>query len=299
VLFEGEAAAELMAQVLADTVRLQRRPFAAPGTDTPAMPESVWASRIGSKVMPDWISLVDDPQQKTFQGSTLAGQYDFDDEGVPGERVAIVDHGILKNFLLSRTPVRTFHTSNGHGRLPSGLGGSTSAIGNLFVQVNGGLPEKDLRTQLLRRVNRSGLKYGIVIRRIDFPFSGDMEELQSLGQQMQKGGFVRTVSPPLLAYRVYPDGREELRRGLRFREFSAKDLRDVSAASNRSYVFNYVNNGSSWNVADTGSNAVTSSVICPSLLFEGVDLARAENEAGKLPLVPSPPVTGVSAGDVH
>jgi hypothetical protein len=105
---------------------------------------------------------------------------------------------------------------------------------------------------------------------------------------MQKSGFSRTLNAPLLAYKVYPDGREELVRGLRFGEFSAKDLRDIAAVSSRRYVFNYVNNGSSLNLADAASAATSSSVIAPSMLFDSVDLTPAESEGGRPPTVPPP-----------
>ncbi|MBV9939799.1 MAG: hypothetical protein JO150_14935, partial [Acidobacteriaceae bacterium] len=71
-------------------------------------------------------------------------------------------------------------------------------------------------------------------------------------------------------------------------DFSAKDLREIAGASDHSFAFNYVNNGSSFNIADTGSDATTSAVICPSLLFDNVELARAENEGSRLPVVPPP-----------
>jgi hypothetical protein len=107
-------------------------------------------------------------------------------------------------------------------------------------------------------------------------------------RQLQRNGYARTLAQPLLAYRVYPDGREELVRGLRFSEFSAKDLRDVEAASDRPYVYNYINTGSSLNIADLRSEIVPSSVVCPSLLLESVELARADNEGDPAPLVPPP-----------
>lgn len=109
-----------------------------------------------------------------------------------------------------------------------------------------------------------------------------------MARQLQRNGYTRTLDSPLLAYRVYMDGHEELVRGVRFKEFSAKDLRDVDAASDHPYVLNYVNNGSGFNLLDAGGDATSSSVICPSLLFDSVDLARVEEEAGRLPLV-SPP----------
>lgn len=134
----------------------------------------------------------------------------------------------------------------------------------------------------------AGLKYGLIVRRMDFPSTSNFQELQSLARQMQKSGFSRTLNAPLLAYKVYPDGREELIRGLRFGEFSAKDLRDIAAVSSRRYPFNYVNNGSSLNLADAASDATSSSVIAPSMLFDSVDLAPAESEGGRLPTVPAP-----------
>ncbi len=136
VLFEQEAAAQLMAQVLTDAIRLQRKPISPPGANARGSDplESVWASRIGAKVLPEWMSVTDDPHQAQFQGTAFGGHYDVDDEGVPAERVAIVEKGVLKHFLLSRQPARTFNASNGHGRLPGAFGSEAAVIGNLFVQ---------------------------------------------------------------------------------------------------------------------------------------------------------------------
>lgn len=293
VLFEGEAAAAMMAQVLTDALRLPRKPLAPPGSNSPAtqMIESVWATRVGSKVMPEWLSVTDDPLQEKFNGSVLAGQYRVDDEGVPAQPLVLVDKGVLKNFLLSRQPVRKFNGSNGHGRLPGRFGNQEAVIGNLFVEAQGGVPEERLRAQLMEKVKTAGLKYGLVIRRLDFPSTSNFQELQALARQMQKSGFTRTLNAPLLAYKVYPDGHEELVRGLRFGEFSAKDLRDIAAASDQRYVLNYVNNGTSLNMADVASDATSSSVIAPSMLFDSVELTPAENEAGRLPTVPPPSLT--------
>ena len=290
VLFEQEAAAEMMAQVLTDAIRLQRKPFAPPGSQNRGLQilESVWASRVGSKVLPDWLSIVDNPVETKFNGETLAGQYEVDDEGVPAQAVTIVDKGTLKGFLFSRQPIGSFDVSNGHGRLPGGYGSEAAAIGNLFVKADQSVSEAELKNKLIQKVKSAGLKYGLIIRRMDFPSTATYQELESMARQLQKSGYARTVNTPLLAYRVYPDGHEELVRDLRFREFSAKDLRDIDAASDRPYVLNYVNNGSSFNWAEMESDATTSSVICPSLLFDSIDLARAEEESNRLPIVPPP-----------
>ena len=290
VLFAGEAAPEMMAQALTDTIRLPRKPLAPPGANGQEgqVIESVWASRIGSKVLPDWMSLTDDPSQQRINGQTLVGHYDVDDEGVLAQRVALVDKGVLKTFLFSRQPVRTFAASNGHGRLPGAYGNSSAVIGNLFVTASTAVPEDQLKAQLLEKVRTAGLKFGLIIRKIDFPSTANLQELESLARQLQKGGFSRTLNAPILIYKIYPDGHEELVRGLRFREFSAKDLRDIAGAGDKPYVLNYVNNGFSFNLAGYGSDATTSSVICPSLLLDNVEFVKAEDDAGRPPLVPSP-----------
>ncbi len=290
VIFEQEAAAQMMAQVLTDAVTLHRKPLAPPGASfrAPQVLDSVWASRLGSKVMPDWITVFDDPTQEQYQRAPLAGHYTVDDEGVPAQRVSLVEKGTLKGFLLSRLPVRTFNASNGHGRLPGAFGSEEAVIGNLFVETSQPVAETQLKVKLLERVMAAGLKYGLIVRRLDFPSTATLGELQSMARQLEDSGSARTLDQPLLAYRVYPDGREELVRGLRFREFSAKDLRDIEATSNQPYVLNYVNNGSSLNFADMRNEITSSSIVCPSLLFDSVELTRAENEVGSPPIVPPP-----------
>ena len=290
VLFEGEAAAEMMAEVSTDTVILHRKPVAPPGANEAALQilDSVWSSRVGAKVAPEWLSAFDDPLAKEYRGHDLGGHYTVDEEGVQAERVQLVDQGTFKGFLLSRVPVRKWSGSNGHGRLPGPFGSEQAVIGNLFIQTSQSVTENELKARLLEKVKAAGLKYGLIVQRLDFPSTAPLNELQGLARQAQNSGYARTLNQPLLTYRVFPDGREELVRGLRFREFSAKDLRDVEAASDQPYVLNYSNNGSSLNIADMSSDAVISSVICPSLLFDGIELARAEKEGGAAPLVPPP-----------
>ncbi len=293
VLFDQEAAAQMMASVMSDAARLHRKPLAPPGAHEPQVMESVWAGKVGAKVLPEWMSLVDDPSVQDAQGVALVGAYTVDDEGVKAQKVTIVEKGTLKGFLTSRQPVRDVDSSNGHGRLPGGFGAQEGVIGNLFVQAQETTPEAQMKAKLIEKVKASGNKFGLLIRRIDFPFSADVDELQSMARQLQKDGYARTLSSPVLAYRVYPDGREELVRGLRFKEFSAKDLRDIDLASDHPYVLNYMNNGSAFNFADISTDATTSSVICPSLLFDSLELARAENESGKQPIVPAPALVAV------
>jgi len=289
VLFEQEAAAQMMASTLTDAIRLQRKPIAPPGSNNPGTTlESVWSTKMGSKVLPEWLSVIDDPSKEQFHGKVLVGAYKIDDEGVPAQRVVLVQNGVLKGFLSSREPVKTIDASNGHGRLPGAFGSEEAVASNLFVEASSTVKEKEMKAKLLERVKTAGLKYGILIRRLDFPSTAGASELQSMGRQMQKGGYSRSLNSPLLAYRVYLDGHEELVRGLRFKDFSAKDLRDISLASDQPFAFAYVSNGSSFNHTDSGSSATTISVIAPSLLFDSLDMAQADSEPGKLPAVSAP-----------
>lgn len=295
VLFEHEAAAQLMAEVLADASRLERRPITPPElANRLRILDSVWQARQGSKVGPDWLTVIDDPAQTRAEGVVLAGQYDVDEEGVQAKRIVLVQNGTLKDFISTRQPGREGQISNGHARLPGQFGAELATFGNVFVQAEGGVSEAQLKAKLLENVKSSNLKYGLIIRRLDFPATAGIDDLRNMMSQLQKTGVSRTLTTPLLTYKVYPDGHEEPVRGLRFKEFSAKDLRDMEAASDRPYVLNYVNNGTSFNYADSGTGATTSSVICPSLLFYTVDLDRAQDETGKPPEVPPPSLVAAS-----
>jgi hypothetical protein len=288
VLFENQAAAELMAQVLNDAVRLRRKPVAPPESAPRSALDSVWASRLDTRVAPDWLTIIDDPTRQTAFGKGLAGFYEVDDEGVSAAKVTLVQNGVLKAFLMTRQPIRTFTASNGHGRLPGTYGGETPVIGNLFIQASQQTPQFAMKAKLLERIQKSGLKYGMRIQSLDFPSTADLQDLEDIVREMQKNGYARTITAPLLAYKVYPDGHEELVRGARFHEFSAKNLRDLELASDTPYVLNYVNNGNPFNIPGSASDATTSSVICPALLIEDVEMGHTESESTKPPLVPPP-----------
>lgn len=288
VLFEAQAAAQLMAELMTDAARLHRKPVMPPSSNAETPAESVWATRAGTSVAPAWLSIEDDPRETSFEGKTLAGHYEVDDEAVPAQPVSIVEKGILKGFLMSREPVRNWNGSNGHGRLPGPYETELAVIGNLFVKAEQPVPDSALKQKLLELVKNAGLKYGLLIRKLDFPSTQSGEELQDLGKQAEKEGFARTVTPPLLAYRVYANGHEELVRGMRFGEFSAKDLRELTAASDEASVFNYINKGSEFDPADAAGSFTLSSVVCPSLLFESVETRRAEGEVRKPPVVAPP-----------
>ncbi|MEP6961701.1 MAG: metallopeptidase TldD-related protein, partial [Acidobacteriota bacterium] len=215
VLFEPRAAAQMFSQLLGDNLRVPRRPVSDPGRAANVTPSELEA-RVGTRIMPDFFDIVDDPTQSKWNGKELAGFYEFDLEGVAPKPVSIVEKGVMKNFLTTRTPIKNFPTSNGHARLPGNYGARSAAIGNLFVKASESMPMADLKRQLINMIGSLGRPYGILVKKLDYPFSGSLAELQSVATaNQQSGGAARPLSPPLLVYRVYPDGREELVRGLR------------------------------------------------------------------------------------
>ena len=217
------------------------------------------------------------------------GFYPFDLEGVAPKPVSVVEKGVLKNFLTTRQPIRGFPFSNGHARLPGSYGAYAAAIGNLFVKSSETTPLADLKKRLIELTTMRGKPYGMLVRKLDYPYSASGAELQSLAQaSAQSGGSARPVSPPLLIYRVYPDGREELVRGLRFRGLTTRALRDILAASSETALFDFVNVAAPLAILGAGGYLAPASVISPGLLFDELELEPPQDQLPKQPTVPPP-----------
>ncbi len=129
----------------------------------------------------------------------------------------------------------------------------------------------------------------MLVRKLDYPFSAGMNELQTLASSgAQSGGSVRPVSPPVLMYRVYPDGREELVRGLRFRGVSTRSLRDILAASQETALFEFVNNVAPLAALGAGGYLAPTSVVAPAILFDEIEFELPQDQLPKPPIVPPP-----------
>jgi TldD protein len=250
VLFSNDAATDMFFELIVPNV-LGRRP--APGR--PARTVGAFASSWKARILPDFISVVDDPTVDTFAGFGLGGNYKVDDEGVPSAPVTVVDNGTLVNYLIGRVPIRDFPVSNGHGRA-SGSGSAAPAPGNLFIRASKTSTREELKKQLLDECRNRGLKYGY---------------------------FVDTLGPrlaPRMLYRVWTDdGHEELVRGAIFNELDVRALRsDLAAAGNDPLVSNR-----------NGLPFMT--IVSPSVLFDELEVKRADNTNEKLPDYPAPALT--------
>lgn len=287
VLLEARAAAQWFAELLGRNLSLPRRPVSDPNRPFP-FPSSELEGRIGSRILPEWMDVVDDPTQKEYRGAALFGFYLVDMEGVAPQPVAVVEKGTLKNFLLTRQPVKEYAASNGRARLPGGFGAKQAAISNLFVKAAQTTAAAGLKQRLLEMAKQRSKPYALAVRKTDFPSSGSIDELRRLAASA--GTANKPVSAPLLVYRVYPDGREELVRGLRFRSVTLRTLRDIVAASDEEALFHYMENGAPFALMGGGNYLAGCTVAAPALLFEDLDLERVQDEQPKLPLVPPPPL---------
>jgi hypothetical protein len=133
----------------------------------------------------------------------------------------------------------------------------------------------------------------MLVRKIDFPSSASIDEFRRLATAAaQSGGNTRLVSEPLLLYRVYPDGREELVRSMRFRGLSTRSFKDIIAASDENYVFDFVDSNAPLALMGAGSFVTTASVIAPAVLFDELEFEPIHEDVPKPPIVPAPPLSG-------
>jgi TldD protein len=285
VLFEGVAGAQIFAEVLGKNLVLARRPVMEPGRGSaPAAGEL--EGRLGARVLPDSFDVVDDPSQKEWRGTPLFGSYDVDREGVPAKPLTLVEKGVLKSYLLTRQPVRGFEGSNGRARLPGAFGAHMAGFSNLFVSSSETSPAGELKKKLIELSKARGKPYGIIVRKMDFPSSASLDEVRRLLSRAQEGG--HPVSLPILVYKLYPDGREELVRGLRLRNFSARSLRDILAAGDDSNVFEFMDNAAPFALIGATSFTSEACVVAPSVLIDDLELNPIEGEYPKPPAVPAP-----------
>ncbi|PWU03066.1 MAG: hypothetical protein C5B51_19610 [Terriglobia bacterium] len=289
VLFEGVAGAQIFAEVLGRNLSLVRRPVMEPGRPG-SLPVSELDGRIGARILPESFDVVDDPTQKEWRGRPLFGNFEVDREGVVPKPLHLIEKGVLKGYLLTRQPVRGFEGSNGRARMPGSFGASTPGISNLFVRSSETMTPAELKKKLLELISTRGKPFGIVVRKMDFPSSASVDEARRLLSGSQSGGS-RPVSMPILVYRVYPDGREQLLRGLRFRAFNARSLKDIIAAGDDLTTFEFLDNAAPFALMGGAGYVSNATVIAPSILIDDLELHPVEDEQPKLPVVPAPELT--------
>src|SRR6185312_8512950 len=132
-------------------------------------PAGEFEGRLGTRVLPEFLTVVDDPTQKEWRGRPLFGSYEVDREGVVPKPLRLVEKGVLKNYLLTRQPVRGFEGSNGRARLPGSFGASTPGFSNLFISASETVPVAELKKKLIELITTRAKPYAIIVRKMDFP----------------------------------------------------------------------------------------------------------------------------------
>ncbi|HKM67539.1 MAG TPA: metallopeptidase TldD-related protein [Candidatus Acidoferrum sp.] len=301
VLFESRAATALVAQVLTPSLSGARPPLAFQPVVDQLMSSlggrSDWSGKVGTRVLPTTVNLVDDPGAKDFKGTLLIGGYAIDQEGVPGEKVSLVQSGQLRDLLMSRRPGPDFEKSNGHGR-SAFLSDPKPIMSNLFFSSTETLSKEDLKKKFLDSCRAEKLEYCIVVRQMDNPSLSLLNQEDFSELLASFGGNAATDRLPLVVYKIYSaDGREEIVRGARISGFSPRMLRNIEAIGNDDFVFNYMQNqtagvtGTALAAFGSAQNGLPAAVVAPSLLFEEVEVRGARGEPKRLPLLPEPPMS--------
>lgn len=228
-----------------------------------------FTSKIGEKILPDFLSIKDDPTEAQFSGQMLLGYYKYDDEGVPGQNVELVDHGVLKTFLMSRSPLVNIPHSNGHGRRQLGFV-PVARQGNLIVSSTRTVTNAQLRQKLIELVKEQNKPFGLLIDDIagGFTFTGrgQPQAFQVL---------------PLVVYKVYPDGRpDQLVRGVDIVGTPLVSLTKIVATGDTPDIFN------GYCGAESGSVPV--SAVAPAILISEMEVQKKETSTDKPPILPPP-----------
>jgi hypothetical protein len=252
VLFSGDASADVFSRLFVPNVEADR-----PDMGTTARTQGIYQSSLRTPVLPAFLTVVDDPTMKTFEGHALLGSYAVDDEGVPVEPVTVVSHGKLVNFLLGREPVKDFPASNGHGRAALAQAARSKA-GVIEVKSSEPLTAEAMQAKLVGLAKAQGR---------------DVYEVETLGGELM----------PRMLYKVTPSGKKTLVRGAAFDELDQRAIRSgILAAGGKPYVAQQI-------------FPVPQTTIVPEMLFADIAVKRASQEQQKVPYY-QPPAVGMAGG---
>ena len=226
--------------------------------------------KLGKEVIPAFLSMYDDPTMESYDGVALNGFYRYDDEGVPARPVTLIKNGVLKTYLMSRTPIKGVPNSNGHGRAAPGMK-PRARMGVTIVEADKKhtVSLATLKKKLVELVKSQGKPYGIIIQEM----TGGDTNTSTYGYQAFRGA-------SSIMYRIFPDGREELVRGVEVVGTPLTSINKILLASKKRGVFN--------GYCGAESGMVPVSAIAPALLLREVELQRTKQKSVPAPILPSP-----------
>jgi predicted Zn-dependent protease len=264
-LLSGRAAAVLFHEIFGHRVEGHRQ--------KDETEDQTFTKMVDKSVLPDFLSVVFDPTRRTAAGVSLNGSYLYDDEGVKAQPVTVVDKGVLKAFLMSRSPIRGFAQSNGHGRRQPGYE-VVSRQSNLFVESSQTVTDARLRQMLIEEIRRQNKPYGLYFEQVTGGFT-------LTGRQGPQAFKVI----PVVVYRVYPDGRkDELVRGADMVGTPLASFAKIVATGGSPEVFN--------GFCGAESGSVPVAAVAPSLLISEMEIQKKPAAEDRPPYLPAPPTGG-------
>lgn len=268
-ILSGRAAAVFFHEVLGHRLEGQRQRGDEEG--------QTFTKDVGKPVLPSFLSVADDPTMTKFGNTWLSGSYEFDDEGEKARRVDLISDGVLKTFLMSRLPIASFSSSNGHGRAETGHV-PTGRQGNLIVTSTKSVPEAELRKELIEEAKKQGKPYGLYFEDISSGFAVTQRSSPQAFQVI-----------PLVVWRVYVDGRpDELVRGVSIVGTPLAAMKRILATGDKSEVFN--------GECGAESGTVPVSAVAPAMLVSEMETQRQPQGTARPPILPIPGVVQASAG---
>jgi hypothetical protein len=283
IMVEGQAANEIFAQIFAPQCIVQRPPLTDRGVQDNDR-YTAFQNKIGGRVLPEYLSVTDNPGLQKHDGTSLVGHYAIDDEGTPAQSVNLVEKGYLKTLLSGRTPTKRIRSSNGHSR------GGAPIYGVMQLTSTDKKKEVDskaMKGKMISLCKARELPYGIIIRK-----ALNQNILYTVLYEQTSGEFPFAQGDSKLtvleAYKVFPDGREERVRGGELAGISPASFKDIMLVGKKSRAYNLLASSVVSSFLTGGSQFVSASLIIPDLLFEDIEFRPLESDFPKPPLIASP-----------
>ena len=260
-ILSGRASAVFFHEVLGHRLEGQRQRGDEEG--------QTFTKLLNKPIVPSFISVADDPTLSTFEGHPLSGHYSYDDEGQPARRVNLIKDGVLETFLMSRLPIASFATSNGHGRAEVGHM-PTGRQGNLIVTSSKTVTDAKLKELLIEEARKQNKPYGLYFEDISSGFAVTSRRSPQAFSVI-----------PLVVYRVYVDGRpDELVRGVSIVGTPQAALNRIVATNDKQDIFN--------GVCGAESGQIPVSAVAPAMLVSEIETQRQAQGTARPPILPPP-----------
>lgn len=281
ILFEDAAAAEFFSEALQSNLGHAPEPLNK-NNSFGALGKNPLADRLGMRVMPTFLNVVDDPLTRNYDGTKIISAYDIDDEGVKAQKVSLIEKGILKTFCMSRVPTHEIKHSNGHAR------GHAGVAENLYVISDSKMSPDDLKKRLIELGKEEGLKEVLIARRLWNFGAAALEPRMFMSNMMSSimAGSEVMVMPPTVLYKVsVEDGHEEQIRGAQFGNLTMRVLRDIDSTSDKSSPYTLVSLSTALFSRGTPE---PSTIVTPSIIIKEMEVHKASRQTERKPFLLNP-----------